>query len=128
MWIDGYIGIDSRDCGQKMIWDITQGLPFPDSTVDEVYSCHFLEHLTDDESIELFKEIYRVLKVGGGTRHRLPHQTHPTAYYWGHKTFWNTARIAVIMRVPGLEKFNVVENEEKNGELLFALKKMARRF
>jgi len=122
--IDDYIGIDIRDIGQKMIWDIRDGLPFPDNSVDEVYSCHFIEHLTEDESIELFHEIYRVLRVRGETHHRCPHQTHPTAYYWGHKSQWNEARILAITRIPELEKFNIIENKEKNGELFFALSKM----
>ena len=122
--IDGYIGIDIRDCGQEMIWDIRDGLPFPDGSVDEVYSCHFLEHLTDDESMDLLREIYRVLKPKGKTHHRLPHQGHPTAYYFGHKTFWNEAKINTLTRVEGLEKFLVVENVNKNGELFFALSKM----
>jgi len=122
--IDGYIGIDIKDCGQDMIWDLREGIPFPDNSVDEVYSCHFLEHLTDDEAIEMMKEIYRVLKPKGQTHHRLPHQQHPTAYYFGHKTYWNEARIKTLTRVEGLEKFLVIENAEKNGELWFALSKL----
>jgi len=122
--LDGYIGIDKRDVGQDMIWDITDGLPFPDNSVDEVYSCHFVEHLTDEQSIELFFEIYRVLKVGALTHHRCPHQTHPTAYFWGHKTFWNEARITAITRIPKLKNFLVVENKQKGSELFFTLKKL----
>jgi len=98
--LDGYIGIDKRDVGQDMIWDITDGLPFPDNSVDEVYSCHFVEHLTDEQSIELFFEIYRVLKVGALTHHRCPHQ------------------------IPKLKNFLVVENKQKGSELFFTLKKL----
>lgn len=123
--IDGYIGIDERDIGQEMIWNINNGLPFPDKSVSEIYSCHFLEHLDDDQSVALFHEIYRVLKVKGECHHRMPHQTHPTAYYWGHKTFWNEERINAITRIPGMEKFLIIENTQKNGELFFALKKLA---
>lgn len=122
--IDGYIGIDNRDCGQEMIWDVRGGIPFPDNSVDEVYSCHFVEHLTDRESTKLFKEIYRVLKPKGQTHHRCPHSTHPTACYWGHETFWNEAKISAIIRVPGLDKFNIIENKKVEGELFFAFSKM----
>jgi len=122
--LDGYIGIDKRDVGQEMIWDLTKGIPFPDNSVDEVFSCHFIEHLTEDESMDLFREIYRVLKKGALTHHRCPHQTHPTAYYWGHKTFWNEERIEAILRVPALDKFLVVENNKKGFELFFTLKKL----
>jgi len=122
--IDGYIGIDKQDIGQDMIWDTRNGIPFPDGSVDEIYSSHFIEDMTDTESIELFREIYRVLKVKGETHHRCPHQTHPTAYYWGHNTFWNEARIEAIVRVRGLEKFLVTENKHIGGELFFALRKL----
>jgi predicted SAM-dependent methyltransferase len=122
--LNRYIGIDIRDLGQKMVWDVRDGLPFPDNSVDEVFSCHFIEHLTDKESLELFHEIYRVLKVGATTHHRCPHQTHPTAYFWGHRSFWNEARIKAIERVPELDKFLIVENNQKDFELFFTLKKL----
>jgi len=122
--MDGFINIDLRDCGQDMVWDLTKGIPFPDNSVEEVYSCHFIEHLTDDESIDLFREIYRVLKPKGRTHHRCPHQTHPTAYYWGHKSFWNEARLEAITRVPELENFLIVQNDKQGSELIFILSKM----
>lgn len=122
--LDGYIGIDARDCGQEMVWDITKGIPFPDESVDVVFSSHFIEHMDDDQSIALFREIYRVLKVKGTTHHRCPHQMHPTSYYWGHKTFWNEARVLATNRVLGLENFSIVSNEKKISELFFTLKKM----
>jgi len=122
--LKGYLGIDKKDNGQDIIWDLTQGIPFPDDSVDEVYSSHFVEHMSDDESIELFEEILRVLKKGATTHHRCPHQTHPTAYYWGHKTFWNEARIDAIIRVPELNHFLIIENHKKGFELFFALKKL----
>jgi len=123
--LDGYIGIDKRDVGQEMIWDITKGIPFPDNSVDVVFSSHFIEHMDDDQSIELFKEIYRVLKVKGKTHHRCPHQTHPTAYYWGHKTFWNEAKVGAIIRIPELSKFLISGNSREGSELFFTLSKLA---
>ena len=73
--------------------------------------------------MELFREIYRVLKKGKITRHRLPHQEHPTAYYFGHKTFWNEAKIGALIRVSGLEGFEIIQNEKLGSELFFTLKK-----
>ena len=35
---------------------------------------HFFEHLNEDERLELMKEIYRVLKVGGVVKIRCPHK------------------------------------------------------
>ena len=33
---EGYVGMDVRDCGQQIVWDARQGIPFPDSSVDEI--------------------------------------------------------------------------------------------
>jgi predicted SAM-dependent methyltransferase len=124
------IGIDIRDCGQDLVWDVRDGLPFPDESVDVVCSSHFLEHLDGEEGMDLFREIYRVLKPGGITEHILPHQKDPTAYYFGHKSFWNEQRVATITGVKGLEKFKILGNttlERGIGgakyELAFKLKK-----
>ena len=47
-----------------MILDITKEMPFDDSTIEEFWSNHVLEHLTLDQIDILFKEIYRCLKPG----------------------------------------------------------------
>lgn len=120
---EGFVGVDVRDCGQTVIWDVRDGLPFPDESVEKIYSCHFIEHMDDDESIALFKEMLRVLKKKGTTEHRLPHVTHATAFYTGHKTFWNEARVGALIRSPGLERFEIIRNEHIGAELFFALKK-----
>lgn len=119
----GWTGIDVRDIGQDVIWDLRDGIPFPDESVEEVYSCHFLEHLNEDEVEDLLCEILRVLKKGKLTRHRLPHVQHNTAFYMGHKTFWNEARIEALPRVIGLEEFGILQNEIIESELFFTLRK-----
>jgi len=42
-----------------------EDLPFFDATVKHIYASHFLEHLSYKRAIELLKDCYRVLKVGG---------------------------------------------------------------
>lgn len=123
-----FIGIDIRDCGQEIVWDVREGIPFPDESVDFIWSSHVMEHFTEDESENVLREMYRVLKPGGICQHRLPHQTDPTAYYFDHKTFWNESRIESLPGVPGLEGFIILQNERFNGsrsftELVFSLKK-----
>ena len=127
----GYVGIDVRDCGQEIVWDVREGIPLPDNTVDSVVSSHTIEHFTDDEAREVFKEIHRVLKKGGRTYHILPHQQDSRAYYFDHKTFWNEDRIVSLIGVPGLEGFIIKANHmttEKNAanmkELEFELIKI----
>lgn len=45
-------------------WDLREGIPFPDNSVDRLYSSHFLEHLTFQEGEGFLAEAYRVLKPG----------------------------------------------------------------
>ena len=52
--------------------DASKRLPFKDSTVDLIYSCHMLEHLDIDESEKFFNESYRVLKRNGIMRIVVP--------------------------------------------------------
>lgn len=40
-------------------------LPFPDKTFDKVVIGFMFIHLNDDEKMQVFKEVYRVLKPGG---------------------------------------------------------------
>jgi len=119
--LQGYIGLDAIDYGQDILWDVRDGLPFPDSSLDSVFSCHFLEHLTDDEALAFLHEVFRVLKVGGKTGHRLPHLGADTAFLIGHKSLWNTLRIKNIPRIVGLETLKVMRNERLGMELLFDL-------
>ena len=44
--------------------DITK-LPYADNSVDVIYSSHTLEYFDRDRAIEVLREWYRVLKVGG---------------------------------------------------------------
>ena len=52
--------------------DASKKLPFKDSSVDLIYSCHMLEHLDKDESKTFFNESYRVLKKNGVMRIVVP--------------------------------------------------------
>lgn len=51
--------------GSDIYWDLRKGIPFPDESVNRLYSCHFFEHLTYREGQVFLKECMRVLKSGG---------------------------------------------------------------
>lgn len=61
---EGYftVGIDKYpDKGVSIIVDLEAGkLPFRDNSIDHVYSCHALEHISN--LIPLMNEVWRVLK------------------------------------------------------------------
>ena len=55
----GYFG------GDVLNHNVNQGLPFEDSSVEVIFSSHFIEHLTFEEGLNFIKECYRVLKPNG---------------------------------------------------------------
>ncbi len=71
-----------------VIADINKGLTFiPDSSIDEIYSSHFLEHVQNLEFV--MSEIYRVLKPGGRKIGIVPHFSNPHYYSdYTHKNFF----------------------------------------
>lgn len=63
---EGFIGVDLvEEEGVDYVVDVRNGLPFADEEVDEVFTSHFLEHLTGPEGLKLLKECHRVLKKSG---------------------------------------------------------------
>jgi predicted SAM-dependent methyltransferase len=51
--------------GVDLFWDLQKKMPFNDNSVQEVYSCHVLEHFWYKDLMILLKDIYRILKPGG---------------------------------------------------------------
>ncbi|KKN73877.1 hypothetical protein LCGC14_0396790 [marine sediment metagenome] len=81
MGIDIFNGANVTIC-----WDVTKGLPFTTSTVDEVYSDHFFEHLCIEDVQKLMGEIHRVCKPNALVEIRVPHFSGFTNFYEFHKT------------------------------------------
>ena len=63
--LQGYINIDLYNPKADLKHDLTKPLPFEDGSVDEIYAKHIIEHFTVNEWIDIKKDWYRVLKVGG---------------------------------------------------------------
>ena len=64
-YLQGWINIDANMFTAKCdIWlDLRNPLPFPEGSVDVVYSHHMIEHLPDIEGH--LRDVFRVLKPGG---------------------------------------------------------------
>jgi SAM-dependent methyltransferase len=58
----------------------TNRLPFEDSSVEEVHSSHFVEHLTAQERCQFVNELYRVMKPGAKATIITPHWASNRAY------------------------------------------------
>jgi len=87
--INNSIGIDAIDYpGVDVIGDIFEVLRLiPDSTIDEVHSFHFVEHISDLTG--LISELARVVKKNGIVGFTAPHFSNP--YFYSdptHKTFF----------------------------------------
>ena len=62
---EGWINIDLTD-GVDLKLDLRERLPFPDESVEVIYSEHFFEHLNyPSEVLSFLRESYRVLVPGG---------------------------------------------------------------
>ena len=88
---DGYFGIDiDKYDGVDYVMDLRfNPLPFEDEQLENVYTSHFLEHLTFEENLYLFNEVYRCMKVGGIFEIIVPHGTSYAGMVdLSHKTFW----------------------------------------
>lgn len=112
---DGFIGIDRLDFGQEIVWDVRNGLPFIDETIDEIYSSHFFEHLTYSELEPLMEELKRVMSANATIKIIVPHKTTTGAWDYAHRTFWNEKRFKGFLPSAG---FNIISMEENGGNLI----------
>ncbi len=91
---EGFVGLD-QFAGEQVdhILDLTRDpYPFPDDSVDEVFSAHFLEHI--DEPNHVFEEIGRICKDGAAIEFYTPYAWTNEAFLYGHlhgitEELWN---------------------------------------
>lgn len=72
-YLAGWINVDANLISSRPdVWaDLRYKLPFPDNSLDAVYSHHVIEHLPDLDAH--FKEMFRCLRSGGVLRVGGPH-------------------------------------------------------
>jgi SAM-dependent methyltransferase len=85
---EGTIGIDIIPAeGVDYVLDIqNEPLPFPDKSVDYVYSSHFLEHI--DNHVKVFQEISRVAKDKAILEFWTPYAWTNDAFIFGHNFYF----------------------------------------
>jgi len=84
-----YFGIDVVKLkGVNMVYDLNKGIPFPDNSIEKIYTSHFLEHVK--YPLFLLEEIYRVLKKGGTAEITVPHWSWYGSYTFMHKSFFHS--------------------------------------
>lgn len=77
----GFIGVDrTKFKGVDHVVDLTLPWPIADKKVDEIFSSHFLEHLTPPQRCHFFNELNRVMKDDGKATIIVPHWSTSRAY------------------------------------------------
>lgn len=61
---NNWITLDICD-GCDIKYDLLIGIPFPDNSVDMIYSSHLLEHFYYKDLVILLRECHRILKING---------------------------------------------------------------
>jgi predicted SAM-dependent methyltransferase len=58
--------------GIDLCWDITEGIPLPDHSLQGIYSEHCLEHLEKSVATDIVRDFHRLLKPTGTLRIVVP--------------------------------------------------------
>lgn len=120
---DGYFGIDITQYeGVDFIQDLRFApLPFDNNQLEAVYASHFVEHLTFDENIYLFNEVWRCLKIGGEFEIIVPHAQSYSQYAdLSHKSAWTEDTFGYFTPE---NKYHYSWFYEKNGERIPVINK-----
>lgn len=85
----GWLNADYYPRSREVIYlDATKPFPFPDNSVDYIFTEHMIEHVTYSDGQKMLKECQRVLKPGGRIRISTP----------------NLVNLASLMSVPTTEQ------------------------
>ena len=114
-----------------IFWDLRNGIPFPNNSVNKIYSSHFFEHLTFQQGQKMLDECLRVLKPEGVFSICVPNaRLYIDAYLnsefdtnnlIGHKpAFNNTSRIDYLNYTAYMDGEHKYMFDEEN--LIFLLK------
>ncbi len=70
--------------GADILMDLHEPVPFPDHSVQEIYSSHCFEHFLYPNLLRLLQDCHRTLKPGGQLRAAVPNARH---YLEGYANF-----------------------------------------
>ena len=86
---EGYIGVDTIPFkGVDKVYDLNEGIPFPDNTFDEVRAFDAIEHIRDGRMI--MREVWRVLEPNGIINILVPSIDGRGAFQdLTHESYWN---------------------------------------
>jgi predicted SAM-dependent methyltransferase len=83
-----WINVDhARGPEVQVVWDLCQGLPFPDESCQAIFSEHLIEHIPKEAAANLLHECHRVLQPGGVLRISTPDAELFLRAYAGDRNF-----------------------------------------
>lgn len=88
---EGFVTLDIREqCKPDIVCDLTNGLPFQDSSIEYIRAHDILEHVPIGKTIFVMEEIHRVLKPMGILDVAIPSTEGNGAFCDPfHVSFWN---------------------------------------
>ena len=126
---EGWVDIDLAGVRVDLIWNLKNGIPFEDDTVDAVFHEHLLEHLSLRDGFQLTRECHRALKPGGVLRVAVPNagdclrsyagvddpdwaRSRPTPmlsvqalfYEHGHRAMYDQQLLVAVLTAAGFEE------------------------
>ena len=124
---EGYTGVDMVDFGQEIVFDVRNGIPVPDDSVEDLFSSHFVEHLEERDIFMLFSEFLRICKDGAEIKIICPEASTEEAYFDCHRSLWHEKRIRGICRgKEGIKEvdgyFEIVDFHTAGIEMICTLK------
>lgn len=86
----GWANVDLVDDGNVIGWDLTARLPIRDGSIELIYSEHFIEHITLEQTKTLLVDCYRFLRPNGILRLSTPSlEKTIKEYQLGRLTEWH---------------------------------------
>lgn len=109
--LKGWINVDrARNPEVQLVWNLAEGLPFPDSTCSAIFSEHVIEHISKEDASRLLSECHRVLKPGGVLRLSTPDAERFLRSYAGDGEFLRHPGFDDPMETP-LDRINQMMRE-----------------
>jgi predicted SAM-dependent methyltransferase len=109
--VKGWINVDrARGPEVEVVWDLTTGLPFPDSSCTAIFSEHVIEHVTKEDAAKLICECYRVLQDGGVLRLSTPDAELFLRSYTGDQKFLAQPEFSQAIETP-IDRINYMMRE-----------------
>jgi hypothetical protein len=135
--LDGWVNVDILGMNADLLWDLRDGIPFPENSAKAIFLEHVLEHFVLADVLEILTACHRVLEPGGTVRIGMPNfgkylQSYATdrgfieserpgrptpllalaevALFHGHLSVWDGETSALVLKEAGFDDVRVCEH------------------